>query len=378
MLQLLTDFWDYVVVFLVIITVIVFVHEMGHYLVARANGVRVDTFSIGFGPELFGYTAKNGTRWKFSLLPLGGYVRMFGEIDAPGDSVADKLNSLTPEERTVAFRAKKVHQRAAIVVAGPVINFIFGIALLAVLFMVYGEQRTLPVIGEVMPGSAAEQAGLKSGDKVLVANGESIETFQDLQRVVQITVGEPVQLVIDRAGEKETITVQPKLTDIKDSLGRTQKVPVLGVMAPQNASTVKHHGLFSAISAATVKTEQIVGANLKAIGQIIQGRRDTDQLSGPVGIAKQVGAAARLGVAGILFFAAYISINLGLFNLFPIPLLDGGHLLFYCVEAVLGRPLGPRAQEFGFRIGLFLVLALMILATGNDLGVWKFIRGIMS
>ncbi len=378
MVQLLTDFWDYVVVFLVIITAIVFVHEMGHYLVARANGVRVETFSIGFGPELFGFTAKSGTRWKFSLLPLGGYVRMFGEVDTPGESAEEKLASLTPEERAVAFRGKKVHQRAAIVAAGPVINFIFGIALLAVLFMVYGEQRTLPVIGEVMTGSAAEQAGLKTGDKVLIANGESVETFQDLQRIVQITVGEPVQLVIERAGQKQTLTVQPRLTEMTDSLGRATKVPVLGVMAPQDASSVKHHDLFSAIGAATVKTQQIVSANLKAIGQIIQGRRDTDQLSGPVGIAKQVGAAARLGVAGILFFAAYISINLGLFNLFPIPLLDGGHLLFYCVEAVLGRPLGPRAQEYGFRVGLFLVLALMILATGNDLGVWKFIRGIVS
>lgn len=377
MLQLLTDFWDYVVVFLAIITVIVFVHEMGHYLIARANGVRVETFSIGFGPELFGFTAKSGTRWKFSLLPLGGYVRMFGEMDLSPEG-AEKVAAMTPAERAVAFRAKKVHQRAAIVVAGPVINFIFGILLLAALFMVYGEQRTLPVIGEVMPGSAAQQAGLKAGDKVLIANGETIETFQDLQRVVQITVGEPVQLVIDRDGKHETISVQPRLTDMTDSLGRTQKVPVLGVMAPQNASSVVHHGPLSAIAAATVKTEQIVGANLKAIGQIVTGRRDTDQLSGPVGIAKQVGAAARLGIPGILFFAAYISINLGLFNLFPIPLLDGGHLLFYCVEAVLGRPLGPRAQEYGFRLGLFLVLALMILATGNDLGVWKFIRGIVS
>lgn len=378
MIQLLTDFWDYVVVFLAIITVIVFVHEMGHYLVARANGVRVETFSIGFGPELFGFTAKSGTRWKFSLLPLGGYVRMFGEIETPGENAAEKIAAMTPAERAVAFRAKTVGQRASIVVAGPVINFIFGIFLMAILFMVYGEQRTLPVIGEVMPGSAAEQAGLKTGDKVLIANGEAIETFQDLQRIVQITVGEPVLLQIERDGKDQTLTVQPKLTAMTDTLGRVQKVPVLGVMAPQDASSVKHHGPFSAVAAATVKTRQIVAANLKAIGQIIQGRRDTDQLSGPVGIAKQVGAAARLGVAGILFFAAYISINLGLFNLFPIPLLDGGHLLFYCVEAVLGRPLGPRAQEYGFRVGLFLVLALMILATGNDLGVWKFIRGIVS
>jgi regulator of sigma E protease len=377
MLQLLTDFWDYVVVFLVLITVIVFVHEMGHYLVARANGVRVETFSIGFGPELFGFTAKSGTRWKFSLLPLGGYVRMFGDLDGPGEG-ADKIAAMSPEERAVAFRTKKVHQRASIVVAGPVINFIFGILLLAGLFMAYGEQRTPPVIGQVMPGSAAEAAGLKPGDRILVANGESVSTFQDLQRIVQITVGEPVLLVIDRSGHKETISVQPRMTEMTDTLGRKEKLPILGVTQPADATVIVHHGPFSAIAAATVKTRQIVDANFKAIGQIIAGRRDTDQLSGPVGIAKQIGQAAKLGLPSILFFAAYISINLGLFNLFPIPLLDGGHLLFYCVEAVLGRPLGPRAQEYGFRVGLFLVLALMILATGNDLGVWKFIRGIVS
>jgi regulator of sigma E protease len=375
MLQLLTDFWDYVVVFLVIITAIVFVHEMGHFLIARANGVRVETFSIGFGPELFGFTSRTGTRWKFSLLPLGGYVRMFGEISEPGDA-AEKLAAMTPEEREVAFRAKRVDQRAAIVVAGPLINFVFGIVLIAALFLVYGEQRIAPIVGEVVKGSAAEAAGLHSGDRILVANGESIATFQDLQRVVQITVGEPVQLIIDRGGEHQTITVQPRLTDMTDDAGHTQRVPILGVAAPKDATTIVRHGPISALTSATVKTGQIVSISLKALGQIVTGRRNADQLSGPVGIAKQIGQAAQLGVSQVLLFAAYISINLGLFNLFPIPLLDGGHLLFYGVEAVLGRPLGPRAQEYGFRLGLFLVLALMILATGNDLGVWKFIRGI--
>ncbi|HEY1721884.1 MAG TPA: RIP metalloprotease RseP [Magnetospirillaceae bacterium] len=377
MVQLLIDFWDYVVVFLVVITVIVFVHELGHYLIARANGVRVETFSIGFGPELFGFTAKSGTRWKFSLLPLGGYVRMFGDMDGPGDG-EDKVAAMTPEERAVAFRTKKVYQRASIVVAGPLINFVFGIFLLALLFMIYGEQRIPPVVGAVITGSAAEQAGLKPGDKVLIANGDTVSTFGDLQVIVQTTVGEPVQLLIERDGKDQTITVQPRLTDMADSSGHTQKVPILGVTPPKDAAVIIHHNPLSALVAGVNKTRQIVGINLKAIGQIVTGRRDTDQLSGPVGIAKQVGQAARLGLQGILFFAAYISINLGLFNLFPIPLLDGGHLLFYCVEAVLGRPLGPRAQEYGFRLGLFLVLALMILATGNDLGVWKFIRGIVS
>ncbi len=377
MVHLLAYFWDYVVVFLATITAIVFVHELGHYLVARANGVRVETFSIGFGPELFGFTAKSGTRWKFSLLPLGGYVRMFGEISEPGDAAAaEKLAAMTSEERKVAFRAKRLGQRAAIVVAGPLINFVFGIVLIAALFMVYGEPRIPPVVGDVVKDSAAATAGLKAGDRILVANGETIATFQDLQRIVQITVGEPVQLIVDRDGRHETVTVEPRMTEVTDEAGHTQKVPILGVTAPKDAVTIVRHGPVTALESAAVKTGQIVSISLKALGQIIAGKRNADQLSGPVGIMNQIGQAARLGLPQVLLIAAYISINLGLFNLFPIPLLDGGHLLFYGIEAVLGRPLGPRAQEYGFRLGLFLVLALMILATGNDLGVWKFIRGI--
>jgi len=377
MVQLLADFWDYVVVFLAIITAIVFVHEMGHYLVARANGVRVETFSIGFGPELFGRTARSGTRWKVSLLPFGGYVRMYGDTEGPGDA-ADKLATMSPEERAVAFRTKKVHQRAAIVVAGPVANFVFGIVLLAVIFALYGQPRTLPLIGDVQAGSAAEAAGLKPGDKIRVANGETVATFQDLQRIVRLTVGGPVRLDLERGGAPLTITVQPHINEVTDVFGDKQRVPVLGVMAPPDATTVVHHSPLSALEAATVETGQIVSATLTGVGQMLSGRRNSDELSGPLGIAKRAGQAARLGIGGVLFFAVYISINLGLVNLFPIPLLDGGHLLFYVIETALGRPLGPRAQEYGFRVGLLLVLALMILATGNDLGVWKFIRGIVS
>ena len=377
MLQLLTDFWDYVVVFLAIITVIVFVHEMGHFLVARANGVRVETFSIGFGPELFGRTSRTGTRWKVSLLPFGGYVRMFGDLEGPGDGT-DKIAAMTPEERKVAFRTKRVYQRASIVAAGPFANFLFAIVALAGIFMINGQPRTLPVIGEVQPGSAAEAAGLKPGDKISGANGQSVATFQDLQTIVRLTVGEPVVLDLERDNQRLTLSVQPRMNEVTDVFGNKQKVPVLGVMAPPDATTVIKHGPLSAIGAASVETWEMVAVSLKGVGQIISGRRNSDELSGPVGIAKRAGQAARLGIGGILFFAVYISINLGLVNLFPIPLLDGGHLLFYCFEAVLGRPLGARAQEYGFRVGLFLVLALMVLATGNDLGVWKLIRSIVS
>jgi regulator of sigma E protease len=380
MIQLLVDFRDYVVVFLAVITAIVFVHEMGHFLVARACGVRVETFSIGFGPELFGRTSRSGTRWRVSLLPLGGYVRMFGDLgdfEGPGDS-ANKLAAMTPEERAVAYRTKRVYQRAAIAAAGPAANFIFGIVLLAIMFGVYGQPQTPPVFGEVQAGSAAEAAGLKAGDKVLTANGEEVATFQDLQRIVRLTVGEPVDLQIERGGQTLAVSVRPRMNEITDAFGNKQKVPLLGVAQPPDATKIVHHTPWSALVAATRDTGQMVSATLKGVGQMLSGQRNSDQLSGPVGIAKQVGQAAHLGLAGVLIFAVYISINLGLVNLFPIPLLDGGHLLFYGVEAILGRPLGQRVQEYGFRVGLILVLALMVLATGNDLGIWKLIRGVIS
>jgi len=377
MIQLLVDFRDYVLVFLAVITAIVFVHEMGHFLVARACGVRVETFSIGFGPELFGRTSRTGTRWRVSLLPFGGYVRMFGDLDGPGDAT-DKLAAMTPEERAVAFRGKKLAQRAAIVAAGPAANFIFGIVLLAAIYVAYGQPVITPVVGEVQAGSAAEAAGLKAGDKVLVANGEKIDTFQDLQLVVRMTVGEPVLLQIERDGQTRAVSVQPHMEEVSDALGNKQRVPLLGILASQNASTVVHHTLFSAVGAAIPGTWQMTKSMLQGVGQILSGRRGSDQLSGPIGIARQIGQASHLGLTGVLIFAVYISINLGLVNLFPIPLLDGGHLLFYGVEAILGRPLGQRVQEYGFRVGLFLVLALMVLATGNDLGIWKLIRGVVS
>ena len=377
MMHLLDLFRDYIVVFLAVITAIVFVHELGHFLVARACGVRVETFSIGFGPELFGWTAKSGTRWRVSLLPLGGYVRMFGDLEGPGDAT-DKLAKMTPDERAVAFRGKSVAQRAAIVAAGPAFNFVFGIVLLAAMYMAYGQPRIMPVVGEVQPASAAAEAGIQPGDKILIANGEAIDTFQDLQLVVRMTVGEPVTLQIERAGARQTVKLQPHMEEVTDALGHKQLVPLLGIVASPDASTIVHHTPISAVAAAVPETWQMVSTTLEGVGQMLTGRRGSDQLSGPIGIANQVGQAARLGLVGVLSLAVFISINLGLVNLFPIPLLDGGHLLFYGVEAVLGRPLGQRAQEYGFRLGLFLVLALMILATGNDLGIWKFIRTVVS
>ena len=378
-MHLLTGFWDYVVIFLLILTVVVFVHELGHFLVARWNGVRVEVFSIGFGPELFGFTAKSGTRWKFGVLPLGGYVKMFGDADAA--STPDHAMVLTPEEQAYAFRCKKVHQRAAIVAAGPISNFVFGIVVLAGMFMIYGQPRTAPVIGQVQEESAAAEAGLLTGDRIKQANGQAVNRFQDLQRIVRLTVGEPVTLLIEREGKTRQVIARPRITEVKDVFGNAHKTPVLGIVADPNSTEIVHYAPVQALWAAAEETGEMVSSTLIGLGQMVSGQRESDELGGPLRIAKGAGQAAQLGIGSVVFYTILLSINLGLINLFPVPLLDGGHLLFYGIEALQGRPLGLRAQEYGFRIGLILVFALMLFATRNDLvdlRVWEFIKGLVS
>jgi len=378
-LHFLIGIWDYVIVFLVILTVVVFVHELGHFLVARWMGVRVEVFSIGFGPEIWGRTAKSGTRWKIGSLPFGGYVKMFGDADAA--SQPDHQRQFTAEEAKVAFPAKKVHQRAAIVAAGPIANFLFGIIALAVMFMIYGEPKTAPVIGQVQADSAAAEAGLQVGDRIVAAQGQEIGRFQDLQRIVRLTVGEPVTLVVTRDGQSVTIVAQPRVTEIKDPFGNVHKTPVLGIVADSGATEVISHGPVSAVGAAVRETAEMVSTTLTGLGQMLAGTRQTDELGGPLRIAKGAGQAAKLGVSSVVFYTILLSINLGLINLFPVPMLDGGHLLFYAVEALKGSPLGAKAQEYGFRVGLILVFALMLLATRNDLvdlRVWEFLKSLVS
>ncbi|MBI3446613.1 MAG: RIP metalloprotease RseP [Magnetospirillum sp.] len=371
--------WYYVVIFLVILTVVVFVHELGHFLVARWNGVKVEVFSIGFGPELWGRTAASGTRWRISLLPLGGYVKMFGDADAASATSSDQ--PMSEEERAVAFCHKRVGQRAAIVVAGPAANFIFAIAGLAIMFMVLGQPVTEPVIGTVYPGTAAEDAGLRAGDRVTAINNKPVERFQDIQRIVRLEIEHPLDLTILRDGQSLTIAAKPRVINRKGVFGDMEKVPVLGISADQGKTTVLKHGPVSALGEALHETETMVRSTFVGIGQMINGTRDTDELGGPIRIAKGAGEAAQLGLASVVFYTILLSLNLGLINLFPIPILDGGHLLFYTFEAILGRPLGDKAQEYGFRIGLFLVLALMVFATRNDLvslPVWDMVKRLFS
>jgi regulator of sigma E protease len=370
--------WNYIVVFLLILTVVVFVHELGHYLVARWNGVKVEVFSIGFGPEIWGFNDRSGTRWRFSLLPLGGYVKMFGDADAASVTADD--TPMTDDEKAVSFRYKRVGQRAAIVFAGPAANFLFAIVGLALMFMVLGQPVTEPVIGQVHPNTAAAEAGLKAGDRILAVNGKAVDRFQEIQRIVRLEIEQPLELEVERNGDRMGIIARPRIVERKGLFGDMEKVPVLGISADTSRSTIVHYGPISALWQAVKETGQMVSSTFVGIGQMISGTRDSDELGGPIRIAKGAGEAAQVGFSSVVFYTILLSLNLGLINLFPIPVLDGGHLVFYGFEAILGRPLGERAQEYGFRIGLFLVLALMVFATRNDivsLPVWDAVKRLL-
>ena len=363
-MEILSGLWTYVLPFLVVLTVLVFVHELGHYWVARRNGVRLETFSIGFGPELFGWHDRAGTRWKLSAIPLGGYVKFFGDADAISVPGAE-LPVMTPEERAVSFHHKRIGQRAAIVAAGPIANFVFAIVVSAALFVAVGQPFTPPVVGGVMAGSAAEQAGFRAGDRIIRINGERIDRFEDIQRIVQLDLDQPLRVVVLRDGHDVDLTAVPTIIEETDRLGNKIRMARLGIRGGGIDYIRRAPG--TALWQAVVETYQQSAGTLKALGQIVVGHRSSDELGGPLRIAQMSGEVAQGGIANLFAFMAFLSINLGLINLFPVPVLDGGHLLFYLFEAVRGRPLGARAQEYGFRVGMILVFSLMILATWNDL-----------
>jgi regulator of sigma E protease len=368
----------YVVSFLVVLTVLVFFHELGHYLVARRNGVRIEVFSIGFGPELFGWNDRAGTRWKVSAVPLGGYVKMFGDAD-PASMPGRDLEEMSAADKAVSFHHKRLPQRAAVVAAGPIANFILAIVLLAGLFATVGQPFTPPEVGQVQPGSAAEQAGIKAGDTIKSIDGTPIERFEDVQRIVRLDPGNPLQLVLSRDGQPVTLAVTPRVNVLTDRFGNRHEVGLLGI--ERSAVDYVRRNPASAVWRAGEETLNMSTGTLQAVWQMIIGERSADELGGPLRIAQMSGEVAQGGVAALLWFIAALSVNLGLINLFPIPVLDGGHLLFYAAEAIRGRPLGQRAQEYGFRVGLALVLTLMVFATWNDLvhlRVVEFIKGLVT
>ena len=369
----------YVIPFLFVLTLVVFFHELGHFLIARWCGVRVLVFSIGFGPELFGKFDRHGTRWKISAIPLGGYVKMFGDADAASTPSA-ALGTMNEADRSVSFHHKRLGQRAAILFAGPAANFIFAVVLLAGLFSTVGEPFMPPDVGQVVPGSAAEAGGIKNGDVILSIDGGSVERFEDVQQaVMQNAAGSPMTIVVRRDDKPITLSVTPHMTETTDRFGNKSHVGVLGIQ--RSGMNYLRRDPLTAVWRATRETSNLVTSTLKGVGQMIVGTRTTDELGGPLRIAQMSGEVAQGGIVPLLWFMAVLSVNLGLINLFPIPILDGGHLLFYAAEALRGRPLGQRAQEFGFRIGLALVLTLMVFATWNDLvhlQIVAFIKGLVT
>jgi regulator of sigma E protease len=359
----------YIVPFLFVLTVVVFFHELGHFLVARWCGVKVTAFSIGFGPEIVGFNDRHGTRWKLSAIPLGGYVKFLGDDNAASVPDHEAANAMTEEERKVSFVHKPVGSRAAVVAAGPIANFILAILIFAGVFMFAGKQTTTARVDAIQDASAAQAAGFKAGDLVLSINGTSIASFADMQRIVSISAGEKLAVEVERGSQRIILEAVPQMREVKDNFGNVHRLGVLGIsrsMSPGDIRTEKM-GPVAALGAGAKETWFVVDRTLSYIGGIFAGRENADQLGGPIRIAQVSGQVATAGFVALLHLTAVLSVSIGLLNLFPIPLLDGGHLLFYAVEAVRGRPLSERAQEVGFRIGLAIVVVLMIFATFNDI-----------
>lgn len=450
--------WLYGVTFLVILSILVFIHEWGHYIVARLCGVRVEIFSIGFGPELFGWNDSHGTRWKFSAIPLGGYVKMFGDVDPASaqhdDSVEDETGEIRPlneEERKVAFFTKSVSQRAAIVFAGPAINFLFALIILTGLYTSIGKMVTPPVASAVEISSPADKAGLRPHDRFLSAGGIEVQRFADIRRRVMLALDTELPLVVERDGSTVELTAQPERLQIEDHFGFKHERGYLGIVGPSNgfdlkritsvagqntqgnpdkarelirenigsrftltldrgvetntfyinppvernkpllqpgsssqdealpgredilvvsdtdSSEILRYSLPSAVIEAVIETYSITADTLKALGQMVTGTRSPTELGGVIRIGAIAGDMAQQGLIALITFTALLSINLGLINLFPIPMLDGGHLMFYAAEAIKGRPLSDRTQEYAFRMGLVVLIGLMLFANLNDL-----------
>lgn len=357
--------------FVLVIGPLVFVHEMGHYLAARWFGVKSEAFSIGFGREIAGWTDRRGTRWKIGWMPLGGYVRFSGDMNAVSQPSPEWL-ALPAEERNRTFQAKPVWQRAIIVAAGPVVNFLVAMLILGGFAMAFGDTRTPPVVGTVVQGSAAARAGLQAGDRIVRLGDRDIAVFEDMLSYTRINPGATTHVTFDRAGQRQTRAVTIGVEQQTDRFGNSYRIGMLGIARGERITVPV--SLWEAPAVAVRRTGEIVSMMVETIGQIISGRRSVKELGGPLSIAKVSGEQITLGADAFVFLIALVSINLGFINLLPVPMLDGGHLLFYAIEALRRRPVGVQAQEWAFRGGLAAILSLMVLVTFNDLGnfgLWR-------
>ncbi len=364
--------------FLLVIGPLVFVHEMGHYLVARWFNTKVEKFSIGFGREITGWTDKNGTRWKIGWLPLGGYVQFAGDLNAASQPDPEAANIPTGE-RAELFQFKPVGQRFLIILAGPMINFLFAIILFMGIFATYGQAQNAPVVSMIYEDSVAEEAGFELGDEITAVDGRSIDRFDQLADYVRLRPGQEMEFTIDRDGSNLTLTAETADITVEDRFGNEARIGRLGIQS--DVLEMEQLGATQLPSAAVAQTFSSLEMITVGLGQIISGRRSVEELGGPLRIAQYSGQTASLGLYAFLFFMAAISINLGFINLLPIPMLDGGHLVFYAAEAVRRRPVKPEAQEWAFRMGLAVLLSFMLMVTVIDLGsfgLWERLSGLIG
>jgi regulator of sigma E protease len=367
----MSEFLRSILSFVVVLGVLVFVHELGHYLAARWRGVHVEAFSIGFGQALFSWTDKVGTVWKIAWIPLGGYVKMHGQ---------ERPEDVSPEDRAKwipgrTFHEKSVGSRAIVVAAGPIANFLLAAVLFAALFATAGRPVIQPVVGDVLPDSAAAHAGLLADDRIVSIDGTPIATFEDIQKIISVRPGQTMPIVVDRGGATKSLSVTTEARTEKDG----KRIGMLGIKG--GVVTYERMSLPASLWGGVAQTWDVTRQTFDGLAQMLSGQRGTEDLGGPLRIAQLSGQVAQLGLASLVSFIAVLSINLGLINLFPIPILDGGHLLFYAAEAIRGRPIPPRAQEYGFRAGLALLACLFVFATWNDLthlGIFRWVAGLIG
>lgn len=364
---------SYIVPFLFVLTIVVFFHELGHFYAARRCGVKVEVFSVGFGRSLASWYDKHGTEWKIGWLPLGGYVKFFGDENEASAPDAEKLQALEDDARQDTLFYKPLWQRAIVVAAGPVANFILAIIIFASLYTLFGQRVTDPVVGVVAENSAAERAGMQVGDLILKIDGDEIHTFSEVRRLVTVNANVPLEFVVDRGGAEITLTAIPDRVLEVDRFGNEYHLGRLGVAVNATEDSIRHirYDPFTAIWMGAEESYFIVEQTFVVLGRIIMGRESAESLGGPIRIAQISGQTATLGLIALINLTAVLSVSIGLINLFPIPMLDGGHLAFYAYEAVAGKPMSEKAQEIGMRIGLSMVMMLFLFVTWNDLSRLK-------